>query len=38
MPDGLATSPAGDPGEDTIRILDVESGQQVLALERSMQK
>jgi WD40 repeat protein len=37
-PDGrtLATSDinlAGDPGEDTIRILDIESGQQVLALE-----
>jgi WD40 repeat protein len=34
-PDGrtLATSPAGDPGEDTIRIFDIESGQQVLALE-----
>ena len=34
-PDGrtLATSPAGDPGEDTIRVFDLESGQQVLALE-----
>ena len=37
-PDGrtLATSDinlAGDPGEDTIRIFDIESGQQVLALE-----
>jgi WD40 repeat protein len=37
-PDGrtLATSDinlVGDPGEDTIRIFDIESGQQVLALE-----